>query len=161
MITSQQSSSQNRGLDAGLLLLRLGVGLSLLLIFGLQKLQAGWAYAHTGQWPFVDFNRKIGLPLPVFFAYVQTLNESFAALFLALGLWSRYSAAALSIGFAAATLCSMKAAEPWLTAAYFCMIFTSLLLTGPGGFSIDALLKSRNAFRSRISPQSVSNGLTK
>ena len=143
-MTSSQPSSPNRSLDAGLLLLRIGTGLSLFLIFGLQKLQAGWAYTHTAQWPFVDFNRKIGLPLPVFFAYVQTLNESFGALFLALGLWSRYSAAALSIGFAAATLCSMKAAEPWLTAAYFWMIFTSLLLTGPGRFSFDGLLQSRS-----------------
>jgi len=144
MTSSSQPSSPNRGIDAGVLLLRIGAGLSLFLIFGLQKLQAGWAYAHTGEWPFVDFNRKVGLPLPVFFAYAQTLNESFGALFLALGLWSRYSAAALSVGFAAATMCSMKAVEPWLTAAYFCMIFTSLLLTGPGRFSLDALMKSRS-----------------
>ena len=145
-MSSSTNVSGCRGVDAGLLVLRLGVGLSIVLIFGLQKLQAGWGYFHTGQWQFVDFNRKIGLPAPVLVAYLQTLNESFGALFLACGLWARYAAATLTIGFAAATVCSLKAGEQaWLTAAYFCVIFLSLLLTGPGRFSMDAWRKPRSA----------------
>jgi hypothetical protein len=33
---------RDRGIDIGLLVLRIGVGVSLLLLFGLQKLHDGW-----------------------------------------------------------------------------------------------------------------------
>ena len=61
MTITVKSASPDRGVDAGLLFLRLVAGLSLFLLFGLQKLQAGWAFHHTGEWQFVDFNRKMGL----------------------------------------------------------------------------------------------------
>lgn len=149
MTSSWKKAWRDHGIDAGLLILRVGAGLSLLLLFGWPKLQAGWSFLYTGQWQFVDFNRKMGLPAPVLVAYLQTLNESVGALLLASGFLTRYAGAALAVGFAAATVCSLKAGEPaWLTAAYFCMNFTALLLTGPGRFSIDALLESRARARS-------------
>jgi uncharacterized membrane protein YphA (DoxX/SURF4 family) len=129
-----------------LLLLRLGMGLSMAVLFGGPKLHDAWGYLHSGEWPFVDFNRKVGLPLPVLVAFLQTLNESLGALLLAGGFLARYAAAALSVGFVAATCCSLKAGEQtWLTPAFFALVFTSLLLTGPGRLSIDALLRSRKA----------------
>ncbi len=144
MTNSSNLASQDRRVNAGLLVLRIGLGASLLLIFGLQKLQAGWAFFHTGQWQFVDFNRKMGLPAPVLVAYLQTLNESIAALLLACGFLTRYAAASLALGFAVATYCSLKAAEPtWLMAAYICIMSVTFVLTGPGKFSIDSLLESR------------------
>lgn len=130
--------------DWGLLLLRLGFGLSLFLLFGLIKLHDAWSYLHTGQWTFVDFNRKIGLPFPVAIAFLQTLNESAVALFLAIGFLSRYAAAFLAVGFVGATACSLKAQEAaWLTAAYFAVSFISLWLTGPGRLSVDYWLRSK------------------
>ena len=144
-MTVSKSFFEKHGIAAGLLFLRVGAGLSLLLLFGLQKLQAGWAFPHTGQWQFVDFNRRVGLPAPVLGAYLQTLNESLVALLLACGFLARYAAASLSIGFAVATICSMKAGEPaWMIAAYFFVMFATLFLSGPGKFSIDSLLESRS-----------------
>jgi|SRR5579864_3599844 len=138
------SNFGNRSMDAGLLVLRLGAGVSLLLIFGTAKLHDAWAYLHTGQWQFVDFNRKVGLPAPVMVAYLQTLNESIGALLVACGLLSRYAAAFLALGFAVATFCSLRVGEPaWLSAAYFCMNFFALSLTGPGKFSIDHVLQTK------------------
>jgi hypothetical protein len=68
--------------DAGLLLLRFGVGLSLAILFGLPKLIAATFCIHAGQpWPFIDFNRKIGLPAPVLVAYYQSLNVQTMRLF--------------------------------------------------------------------------------
>jgi uncharacterized membrane protein YphA (DoxX/SURF4 family) len=149
MKTSSNATFPDRRIDTGLLVLRVGAGFSLLLIFGLQKLQAGWAFVHTGQWQFVDFNRKVGLPAPVLVAYVQTLNESLGALLLACGFCTRYAATSLALGFAVATFCSLKAEEPvWMMAAYFCLMFTTLLVTGPGQFSIDYLLHSGARSRS-------------
>lgn len=139
-----QSRSIGLGIDFGLLLLRVGVGLSLCFFFGLPKLRAAVAYFHTGQWQFIDFNRKFGLPAPVLVAYVQSLNESVAALLVAIGLFTRYSAGLLFLGFAVATYCSLKAGEPaWLMAGYFGLMFATIVFTGPGKFSVDVLLRSR------------------
>jgi putative oxidoreductase len=131
--------------DAGLLLLRIGSALSLAVLFGLPKLSAAVAHIHSGQpWPFIDFNRKLGLPAPVLVAYYQSLNESLIALLVVCGFYTRLAALSLAVGFAAATACSLKVGEPsWLAAAYYCLMFATILLTGPGEFSIDHLLKSR------------------
>jgi uncharacterized membrane protein YphA (DoxX/SURF4 family) len=116
----------------------------MLLIFGWPKLRGAWAFVHTGQWAFVDFNRRVGLPFPVFSAVVQTLNESVATVLVAGGLFSRVAAAALGFGFAVATACSLHAGEDAsLLAAYFSLIFTTLCLTGPGEFALDQFLDKR------------------
>ena len=99
---------------------------------------------HTGRWAFVDFNRKVGLPAPVFVACLQTLNESLGAFLVACGLFTRYAAASLFLGFAVAAYCSLKVGEEaWLTAAYFALMFETIMLSGPGKFSVDFALKSR------------------
>jgi uncharacterized membrane protein YphA (DoxX/SURF4 family) len=130
--------------SAGLLLLRIGSGLSLAFLFGLPILTAAAAHFHSGQpWPFIDFNRKLGLPAPVLVACYQSLNESLIALLVACGFYTRVAASSLAFGFAAAALCSLRVGEPsWLAAASYCLMFATILLTGPGQFSIDHLLKS-------------------
>ena len=152
---TEPTNLRNRGSDAGLLLLRVGAGLSLCLLFGITKWKDALRYMHTGQWSFVDFNRKVGLPLPVLVAYLQTLNESLAAFLVACGLFTRYAAACLFIGFAVATYCSLKVGEAaWLTAAYFALMFAAISLTGSGKLSIDYALKSRAAARNAHSGSS-------
>jgi uncharacterized membrane protein YphA (DoxX/SURF4 family) len=142
--TANAPTSELRGVNAGLLVLRVGVGLSLLLLFGWPKLHDAWQYFHTGRWTFVDFNRKMGLPIPVVAACVQTLNESVGAALVACGFLGRSAAGALAFGFVVAATCSWRAGEAaWLTAAYFALMFATLLLTGPGAFALDALLESR------------------
>ena len=140
----KHARSIDSAIDSGLFLLRVGVGVSLCIFFGWPKLKAATAYLHTGHWEFIDFNRKFGLPAPVFSAYVQSLNESVGALLVAIGLFTRYSAGLLFIGFVVATYCSLKAGEPaWLMAGYFALMFATIALTGPGKFSIDFLLRTR------------------
>jgi uncharacterized membrane protein YphA (DoxX/SURF4 family) len=79
----------------------------------------------------------------VLVAFLQTLNEPVGALLVTCGLMTRYAAASAAIGFAVATFCSLKAGEPtWLLAAYYCMMFTTVLLAGPG-ISIDRLPQAR------------------
>jgi uncharacterized membrane protein YphA (DoxX/SURF4 family) len=136
--------------DAGLLLLRLAVGLSLAIFFSLPKLIAATAHIHTGQpWPFIDFNRTIELPAPVLIAYYQSLNESLGALLLAFGFLTRPAALSLAIGFAAATYCSLKAGEQiWLLAAAYCLMAATLALTGPGRFSVDSRFASESKLAS-------------
>lgn len=137
------SNPRSNALDAGLLVLRLGAGLSLCTLFGLPKLKDAAAYLHTGHWQFVDFNRKVGLPAPVLVAYAQSLNESLGALLVACGFLSRYAAGLLFLGFTVAAYCSLRAREEaWLMAAYFALMFGTITLTGPGRFSVDSWRKS-------------------
>jgi uncharacterized membrane protein YphA (DoxX/SURF4 family) len=144
-----RNSFRANALDAGRLLLRLGGGLTLLLLFGLPKLRAAAAFIKTGQWMFVDFNRKAGLPFPILIALYQTANESVGALLVATGLFSRVGAGSLAIGFGAATYLSIRAGEDaWLIAGLFFLIFASLLLIGPGRFSIDHLIRRTRSRRS-------------
>lgn len=129
-----------RARDLGLLLLRLGFGGSILVIYGIPKIGAWLGYLHTGHWVFVDFNRRVGLPFPVLVAVLQTLNESVATLLVACGLFTRCAAVALVVGFTAATISSLVAGEAaWLMAAYFAVAFGSIALTGPGTFALDRL----------------------
>lgn len=137
---------QGRARDVGLLLLRVGAGLSLCLLFGLPKLKDASRFIHTGQWSFVDFNRKVGLPAPVFVAFLQTLNESLCAFLVACGIFTRVAAGSLFVGFSVAAYCSLKMGEAaWLTAGYFALMFATIMLAGPGKFSVDFAYKSRKA----------------
>ena len=129
--------------DLGLAVLRVGVGLSLLVLFGIPKAVDAIAALHGAPWQFVDFNRRIGLPFPVLVALIQTLNETVAAVLVAAGWWTRVAAGSLTIGFIAATSCSLIADEPaWLLAAYLALTFGALVLTGPGRYSLDGLRRA-------------------
>jgi uncharacterized membrane protein YphA (DoxX/SURF4 family) len=140
-------------IDHGLLVLRLGAGISLLGAFGLTKLREAVMFTLAGHsWPFVDANRNMGLPAPVIVAWYQTLNESLGALLVTVGFLSRVAAASLGLGFLAATYLSLKAGEDgasMIAASCYCLMFSTLALTGPGRFSIDDLLGQRSARKKR------------
>src|SRR3984957_2310027 len=134
-------TAQTTGMDAGLLLLRIGAAASLLLMFGIPKIRDSMhAIQAVHPWSFVEFNRRLGLPFPTLVAYCQTLNESVGALCVAAGLLFRIASATLTLGFAVATYCSVRVHESsWVLASGYCLMFATLVLTGPGKFSIDRL----------------------
>jgi uncharacterized membrane protein YphA (DoxX/SURF4 family) len=145
-MTKEFAKPPERTLGVSLLLLRIGAGLSLCVFFGAPKLKAATYFIHSGQWAFVDFNRKLGLPFPIALAWIQTLNESVSALLVAFGFVARCASGILAIAFIIATVCSLRAGEEaWLTAGYLALIFATLTLTGPGTLSIDFMLKKRRA----------------
>jgi putative oxidoreductase len=133
------------------MVLRLGAGVSLFLLFGLTKLKAANSYFHTGAWEFVDFNRKVGLPAPVIIAFLQTLNESVGALLVVAGFLTRYAAGSVALGFFAATYLSVRMGEDaWLIALFYAVMFTTLALTGSGKLSIDYLRAFRTTAKGSI-----------
>jgi uncharacterized membrane protein YphA (DoxX/SURF4 family) len=145
------SNRRMKMIDIGLLLLRLGAGVSLFLLFGLTKLKAANSFLHTGVWEFVDFNRKAGLPAPVLIAFLQTLNESLGASLVVAGFQTRYAAGSVALGFVVATYLSLRMGEDaWLIALLYAVMFSTLALAGPGTLSIDYLWASRAATRGAI-----------
>ncbi len=63
------------------------------------------------------------------------------------GSWSfvSHSHRDLALGFAVATYCSVRVHESsWVLASGYCLMFATLVLTGPGKFSIDHLRALRS-----------------
>lgn len=130
--------------DAALLVLRLGVGLSLLLFHGYGKITAGpesWAglgknMAHVG----ISF-------LPAFWGFMAAFAESFGSLFLVLGVFFRPAAALLAMAMfvAAARHLGLPADESgagWRGASHALEILAvslCLLLAGPGRYTLAML----------------------
>ncbi|HTH20568.1 MAG TPA: DoxX family membrane protein, partial [Candidatus Udaeobacter sp.] len=125
--------------DSGLLILR-GAGLLLALTFGVQKIGWYWSALHAGK-PFSSIGlapliAKIGFPIPVALALWITFNESIGAFLIGCGLLTRLLAASAALGMAGALYTSVRLDEDWLRAALYLIIFTVLVFTGPGKFSV-------------------------
>jgi uncharacterized membrane protein YphA (DoxX/SURF4 family) len=137
-------------IDIGLLVLR-SAGFFLAVTFGRQKflgyaelIRAGQPLASSGLTPLI---RMMGLPMPGFLGICAVLNESIGALLIACGFLTRPAAAVAALGMAVAMYVSLRLGEEPLRAMLYSIIFATLVLTGPGRFSMDYLL----ARRSRLS----------
>ena len=124
--------------QAGWALFRVGVSL-MMVHNGLDKLEdiEGFASAYV---------EVIGLPFPVFFAYIAALTELLAAPMLALGFFSRLSALGLFSTMAVAMYHHILVAGfsiPYLElSAVYASCFLFFVLNGGGLYSVDALILS-------------------
>lgn len=134
--------------DIGLVLVRVGFGLSLALAHGLGKL------SHPDQ--FVNGLTQGGFPAPALLAWIAILSEFAGGLLLALGLFAR-PAAAFVIGTLGVAAFHVHGADPYqkkeLALAYV-VIGLAVLIAGPGRFSLDALLARRTPSHTRASAAS-------
>ena len=127
--------------DVGLLVFRLA-GLFLLLTFGVGKLlnligtiRSGAPLAQSGLAPLM---RAAGFPAAGLLGVYVPLCESIAAGLVAVGLFTRASALALTLSMAGACYVSVRLVEDPLRAAVYFLLFGSIALMGPGRLSIDA-----------------------
>jgi putative oxidoreductase len=86
--------------DWGIIFIRLAVGIPLLM-HGLGKL-LNWGPFAAGIPGVTGFLTSLGVPAPVFFAWIVALVETFGGLFLILGLWTRLSALLIGINLTVA-----------------------------------------------------------
>jgi len=128
------------GADLGLLLLRLGIGLLMAFSHGLGKVQkflAGPPY----QWA-----DPIGLG-PGLSLFLAGGAEFFCALALAVGFLTRLTALPLAFTMAVAALI-VHAEDPFAKKEFALLYFIpalTLMLSGPGRFSVDAWLCKRRS----------------
>jgi len=132
--------------DYGLLVLR-GSAALLLIVYGWKKFT--WLFplisgrVAWSSWGFAAQIGKMGFPLPILLAVFAVLCESVGALFIALGLFTRVSAALTALSMVGALYFSLRVGEAsWQLAALYALSFIALAVSGPGKFSIDQLLKS-------------------
>jgi putative oxidoreductase len=127
----------SRAADFGLLLLRLAGGLSLALAHGLGKFPPSAR--------FVERVGGMGFPAPELFAWLAALAELGGGILLALGLLTR-PAAALVAGNMLVVALVAHAGDPFgdrEKPVLFAAIALTILLKGPGRYSLDALLFGR------------------
>lgn len=128
-------------LDYGLLLVRLALGI-IMVAHGGQKL---FTFGYSGV---VGGMTQMGLPAPSVAAALIIAAEFGGGLLMLAGLFTRFAAAAFAFAMIVAATQVHLAAGFFLPAGYeftLMLALTSLgvVLTGPGRFSIDALLARR------------------
>jgi putative oxidoreductase len=118
----------------GILVLRLGVGLSLAFAHGLGKLPPAER--------FVGGVEKMGFPAPEVFAWAAGLSEFGGGLLVALGLLTRPAAlfAAFTMGVAFFIQHGSDAFERKEKALVFMVALVCTVFTGAGRFSFDAMI---------------------
>jgi putative oxidoreductase len=132
-------------IDAGLLLLRLGVGTLMFGLHGWARLIRGFNYSvFDAPWPFVDLVASLGFPIAGAFAVASALSESIGAFLLAVGLFTRPAAAVLAIDMAVAVYNEISGGDSFELPALYFIGAVALMITGPGRYALDALRRRRS-----------------
>ncbi len=127
--------------DVGLLILRLGVGLSFMYFHGWGKIsggpetweQYGGSMEHLG----ITF-------LPTFWGFMVAFTEFFGGLFIAIGFLFRPAAALLMIAMIVATNMHIQTGRGGPAHSLkMAFVFAGLIFIGPGKYSVDALINRR------------------
>ncbi|MEL6251546.1 MAG: DoxX family protein [Bacteroidota bacterium] len=123
--------------DFGLLILRVGTGLSMALGHGLGKVPVSEG--------FIGGVEKMGFAMPALFAWAAALSEFLGGIFIALGFATRPSALFLTITMLVAAFIR-HAEDPYgrkEKAILFALIAIYLIFKGAGKYSLDELIYNR------------------
>ena len=133
---------QSKALDVGLLVLRMGTGLSLSFVHGWAKLVDAFRFIFAGHdWGFIGLVHGLEFPAPAFFAVSAALGESVSAALVACGFCTRLASGSVVATMAVAVYCNLKMGTPLESACLYVNPFFTPGLTGPGKFSLDYLLR--------------------
>ena len=126
--------------DLALLVLRVAFGVTVAVLHGWDKAAA--LFAGDG----AQFPSVLGLP-PLLSSTLAVLAEVVAALLVAVGLLTRMSAAYLSIFFIVTVVVmhggALAGEQGGELAFLYLSAFAAITLVGPGGYSVDRLLRRR------------------
>jgi putative oxidoreductase len=118
--------------DFGLLILRAGLGISMM-IHGFPKVMGG-KDAWTG------LGESVGLPAPIVFGILAALTEFLGGLMLAAGLYFRIACILLACAMAGALTYHLKAGDDFNNFSHaleLLIVFVALIFVGPGKYSVD------------------------
>lgn len=125
-------------------LLRFSAGAMLCGFHGFTALQGCWSYWLKGEaWEFIGMVSELGFPFASLFASMAALAESFAAAMLALGAFTRYSAAAVAFTMAIAAYRDFLFYGRFDLPGFYALVALFFVFNSPGRFSVDVLLRRK------------------
>lgn len=125
--------------DLALLILRVVFGLAM-------GIAHGWGKLPVDQ-SFIDVIDRLGIPAPVFFAWIAVLAEFIGGLLLVIGLLTRPAALAV-LGTMLIAVFIRYSGRPFYErelATLYSAACLALFFTGPGRYSLDHMLSSNKA----------------
>ncbi|GMU86867.1 MAG: quinol oxidase [Ignavibacteriales bacterium] len=125
--------------DLGLLIARIWLGVTFIVFHGYRKITnpEGWEKLGTSMASLgVDF-------APAFWGFMAAFTESFGALFLLLGFFTRPFSALLAFTMFIATLKHLLADEKFSYPLEMMAVFTLFAFLGAGKYSLDKLITDR------------------
>jgi putative oxidoreductase len=132
--------------NIGILILRVGLGI-MMMMHGYPKLFGGpemWAELGTA-------TQSLGINFaPIFFGFMASVTEFFGGLFLIFGLFFRPSLLLLFVVMLVAAASHISAGDGFTDTSHsieLAIVFVSLLIIGPGEYSLDQKLNSRKQRR--------------
>ncbi|RPI12668.1 MAG: DoxX family protein [Ignavibacteriae bacterium] len=129
--------------DLGVLLLRLGIGITFITIHGLPKILGGpESWARTGK-----AMSNLGITFyPEFWGFMAGFTELAGGLLLIAGLFVRPASVFLSFVMIMAMTQHLLRMDPWNKALYpfeMLAVFAALFFTGAGKYSLDYFISKR------------------
>lgn len=130
----------DRNKDFGLLILRIGIGISFLFVHGWPKMMGGPAL-----WEKLGGSMgNLGIDFaPIFWGFMAAAAEFGGGLLLIVGLFTRTSSAFLAFTMLVAAANHLSAMDPWGRVFHpieMMVVFIALIFLGAGKYSIDALM---------------------
>ena len=125
--------------DIGILILRIFPGVVMFLNHGLNKISAGiakWERLGGALTDLIGFES-----LKIFFGFMASYAESIGALFIMFGLLTRFSSFLLFFTMMVASLKHYFEGEFSELAFIYGCIYFALIISGPGKYSVDNILK--------------------
>ncbi len=143
-VFASASTGSQTAADIGLLVLRLGCAIPLLVLHGGPRLQRATNYFLAGEpWGFVAIVEEMGLPYPLVFAVLSTLAESLGALLLAAGVVVRLVALTIALNMTVAVVSEFAKGDPIELPGLFLSVSLALALMGGGRFALGRLISRR------------------
>jgi putative oxidoreductase len=126
--------------DAGILILRIGIGIAFIMTHGWGKITGGPAlWAKIG-----GAMSNFGITFaPVFWGFLASLSEFGGGIMLLFGLFTRTSSAFMAFTMLAAAMQHLAKLDPWARVTYpmeMFSVFVALIFIGAGKYSLDSLI---------------------
>ena len=129
--------------DAGILILRVGIGMAFIFVHGLAKIKAGpelWVKIGGAM-------SNMGITFaPTFWGFMASVSEFGGGILILLGLFTRSASAFMAFTMMTAAINHMSHLDPWSKAIYpveMFSVFMALLFIGGGKYSLDNLIFGR------------------
>lgn len=138
-----------RNKDIGLLILRIGIGISFIFVHGLPKMIGG-----PERWEKLGGAMgSLGINFaPLFWGFMAAITEFGGGLLLLVGLFTRSTSVFLAFTMLVAAMRHLTAMDPWGRVFHpieIMVVFIAFIFLGAGKYSIDAMIARK---RNRIEP---------